>query len=380
MLKEKVKKKKDSKKGTSFFLIILNYSILVTALLTALGLFIDSYFYPGALLRYAGVDSKIILFSFVLLIYSIRAFGHTLLPEKAYHFNRRFIFPFLLGVSVIFTVLENINYETYVLGKFGFHYDQFMMLPGLAGFLIYMQRDVKKWPFYQKFFYFLAPLYLLLMIVVHFNDEKLFFLITQEDHVIEYLQFFTFALAGIVSLMIVRKLGKKNIELWVFHLILALGLLFVAGEEISWGQRLIGLETPQTLADINYQYELTIHNIRPIQRMMHFVYMAIGLWGVAGRLIIRRLRFIPEKLKPFLAPKYYLLFYFLAVGVFFTFSEYVLWYYEIATAAKIGVHRWQEVSEIYVSTGFLLFTLDNYFRIKKTRNGRKWFEFALKKR
>ena len=341
------------------------YFNLLATFVVAIGLFIDSFYYPGALLRYAGIDSKIILFAFVLFIYTVRIFHTKLLPEGTTRFNRRFIFPSLLGVALVFIVLENINYETYVLGIFGFHYEQFLMLLGLSGFLIYMQVDVKKWPLYQKIFYFAAPLYLFLMIVIHFNDEELFFLLTQEDHIIEYLQFFTFAIAGIIALLIVNIIGKKDIKLSLFHLILGLALLFVAGEEISWGQRLIGLETPQSLADINYQYELTLHNIRPIQRVMHFVYMAIGLWGVAGRLILRHLKTIPEKLKPYLVPRYYLLFYFMAAGVFFTFSEYVLWYYEIATAAKIGVHRWQEVSEIYVSIGFMMFALDNYKRIKK---------------
>jgi len=50
---------------------------------------------------------------------------------------------------------------------------------------------------------------------------------------------------------------KKNIS----YLLLAI-LFFVGfGEEISWGQRIIGWETPQILKKINKQRETTFHNI-----------------------------------------------------------------------------------------------------------------------
>jgi hypothetical protein len=50
---------------------------------------------------------------------------------------------------------------------------------------------------------------------------------------------------------------KKNI----FFLLLGLLFLFGAGEEISWGQRIFNIETPQALKEINTQKELNIHNI-----------------------------------------------------------------------------------------------------------------------
>lgn len=37
--------------------------------------------------------------------------------------------------------------------------------------------------------------------------------------------------------------------------------VFVAGEEISWGQRIFGINTPDVLNQINEQRELTLHNI-----------------------------------------------------------------------------------------------------------------------
>lgn len=42
-------------------------------------------------------------------------------------------------------------------------------------------------------------------------------------------------------------------------------LLLIAGEEVSWGQRLLGLSTPEALAAVNQQGETTLHNIGPLQ-------------------------------------------------------------------------------------------------------------------
>lgn len=51
----------------------------------------------------------------------------------------------------------------------------------------------------------------------------------------------------------------------IFLLLLA-GLFFAGfGEEISWGQRIFGLQTPDPLKEINEQCELNIHNLAGFQ-------------------------------------------------------------------------------------------------------------------
>lgn len=42
-------------------------------------------------------------------------------------------------------------------------------------------------------------------------------------------------------------------------------LFFLGGEEISWGQRLIGFDTPESIANVNYQNEFNVHNLTLIQ-------------------------------------------------------------------------------------------------------------------
>jgi hypothetical protein len=50
---------------------------------------------------------------------------------------------------------------------------------------------------------------------------------------------------------------RKNI----FYFLLGILFLFVAGEEISWGQRIFNLQTPAFFQDKNIQGELNLHNL-----------------------------------------------------------------------------------------------------------------------
>ena len=55
--------------------------------------------------------------------------------------------------------------------------------------------------------------------------------------------------------------GRRPAVFLTVTALLTLFCLFGAGEEISWGQRIFGLETPDYLKDKNAQGELGIHNL-----------------------------------------------------------------------------------------------------------------------
>lgn len=58
-----------------------------------------------------------------------------------------------------------------------------------------------------------------------------------------------------------RLRGKRSRLFQGVTLLLAFFCLFGAGEEISWGQRIFGLETPEYLKERNAQGELGLHNL-----------------------------------------------------------------------------------------------------------------------
>lgn len=73
-----------------------------------------------------------------------------------------------------------------------------------------------------------------------------------------------------------RLFGPRSAGLW--RLILGLGLagfVLMIGEELSWGQHLMGFQTPSDLARLNLQGEANIHNlISP--RIYDIVYQLLG--------------------------------------------------------------------------------------------------------
>ena len=72
-----------------------------------------------------------------------------------------------------------------------------------------------------------------------------------------------FFIAGVIMLTRAIKLRKKRSKLFLAVTVMA-GLLmfFGAGEEISWGQRIFGIETPETFAKHNKQGETNLHNLK----------------------------------------------------------------------------------------------------------------------
>lgn len=67
------------------------------------------------------------------------------------------------------------------------------------------------------------------------------------------------AIVGFVLLRRAALLPTRRIRIWV--LLVSLGCVYFAGEELSWGQHLFGWSTPAYLEEVNDQEETNLHNI-----------------------------------------------------------------------------------------------------------------------
>lgn len=76
----------------------------------------------------------------------------------------------------------------------------------------------------------------------------------QEDRLVEWLTVFLFAASGVLML---RQAARER---RLFDALVGLFCLFVAGEEMSWGQRLFGLTPPSYFLEHNTQQEMNVHN------------------------------------------------------------------------------------------------------------------------
>ena len=99
-------------------------------------------------------------------------------------------------------------------------------------------------------------------------DPSAFHALTREDYWVENLTAVWFLLAGL--LLFVTALVERGFFRNVY-ILGGMAMVFVAGEEISWGQRIFGFATPDFLMHLNEQKEFTVHNIA--DGMFDIIYM-----------------------------------------------------------------------------------------------------------
>ena len=104
---------------------------------------------------------------------------------------------------------------------------------------------------------------------------------------------FVLAASVLFALAYVRYKSQRQHLFLVFSLI----LLFVFFEEISWGQRILGIETPESFKELNAQGELNLHNYTPIYKYVNaLVYAGLGLYLIGLPLLV----FIEHRIHSFL--------------------------------------------------------------------------------
>ena len=117
-----------------------------------------------------------------------------------------------------------------------------------------------QWPVY-----FLTGLAIVIMVVsgyAQIADQELLEYLVLEDGILENLTALLLFLGGVYIFYIFFK-NKNDKGFWwkIFHVIFGLTLWFGFAEEISWGQRIIGFDTPVFFQKHNKQWEVGIHNL-----------------------------------------------------------------------------------------------------------------------
>jgi hypothetical protein len=128
----------------------------------------------------------------------------------------------------------------------------------------------------------IAPFVVGALIAATVVSRPVYHFLMDEDHVVEWTQFFVILAASVVFLVTgirAARIGRRRLAVLFF--LVAAASFVVAGEEISWGQRLLGFATPESLENVNHQGEANIHNIGVLQRAFNVGELAVGLIGFA---------------------------------------------------------------------------------------------------
>lgn len=134
----------------------------------------------------------------------------------------------------------------------------------------------------------IAILLLLLTIIFSSAMDR----ISREDGPFEWFQFIIFFLSGLI--WIVAALLRPRDRGWLssgrlFCIAMAILLLVLAMEEISWGQRLFGIGTFDSLEGLNYQDENNAHNLFLFgSRSLSYFALPIFFFGIGVALPLLR--------------------------------------------------------------------------------------------
>ncbi len=126
-----------------------------------------------------------------------------------------------------------------------------------------MQSWGARWTLLRIFLLVGLPVVWALAIILSLARRKLFLFLTREDGVVEVLQIVVLLATALVASAIAGRLFRTNEKRWaLIYAGVTLGLIVIAGEEMSWGQRVLGIETSGFFGRYNKQGETNLHNLK----------------------------------------------------------------------------------------------------------------------
>lgn len=210
--------------------------------------------------------------------------------------------------------------------------------------------------------------------VYYFFDPETVAHMGDEDRFFEWATAISLFLAFAICVYLFIK--TKNI----FYILLSVLFFFGAGEEISWGQRIIGFRTPELMEEINVQKEFSFHNIeifntadfqhrekeglaRLLEVNFLFRLFIIGYGIVLPFFVyhVKLIRKLTEWAKLPVPP--------ISIGIFFFVNWFVFWLlYAHILSPQYGLKYLSADCEIFECVGaFILFVISVYFFIDRKK-------------
>jgi len=107
----------------------------------------------------------------------------------------------------------------------------------------------------------LIPVLLIVFAIIYKTNPRFYKYLTLEDNLLEWLTFVLLFLTGVLSLIIALKIRKNQGPYFWFFLIFSILCILFSLEEISWGQRILGIKSPEFFLEHSSQREINIHNV-----------------------------------------------------------------------------------------------------------------------
>lgn len=198
-------------------------------------------------------------------------------------------------------------------------------------------------------------------------SNPLYIRLVEEDSIVEYAgALLLFAGTAFSAASALSASRKRLYLLTTGFVLLAAFMLWMGLEEISYGQRLLGFDTPGQLTEANYQGEANLHNIGSLSWLMDVLGPSlINAWGLFGWIVRATFDAIPEWKRQRLAllfPPLFLAPYFL---------PYALWANIDVCCETFPLTIWQdqEPAEAFLELAFFLFAAHAFLRLRHSDTG-----------
>lgn len=317
------------------------YSVLLLMILEAVT-------YSGAVFSRSVIDVSLLATLYLVVSIWLRTKRGYLLTRVAYSFNTFIVLPIALIASFSLALLESTQHANYVFSYYSVHFDQLGFIALFAMLIAYLHLPNRIWRGYYPYLLFSIPFVsIMTLLLLQLFPMDYLIQISKEDHLIEWTQFFVLVVIFVLSVWLsVKCIRSKQVILAVFFAGWAIVSLFLAGEEIAWGQRLFAVETPQILVERNVQKEITLHNLEGVADFVGQTYILVGLLLGLAWLPAQSIRDSSKlKLLKDVAPPWYLSSYFLLISMYNLF----------AMTINHSLHAWSEPIELLFYIGILLY-------------------------
>lgn len=320
---------------------------------------LEMFTYPGMLQVRFGINLHwLVLYWLSGMALAAILFKRPVWPPSL---NQWIIYPYILITLALLmgTWAENTIYLNYVFATWGINLSGVLHLTGvLLGFgsleLVFNRRI--SWRGSRLFIMITPVVVLASAYFLQTHDYVYFRWLVQEDGLVETAQVVFLLISAYCSLklFLVHK-AKDRLMAGLMFLGFA-GFLFIAGEEITWGQRIFQWDTPEHYAQINLQSETNIHNLEQVFATTIRLYVVIAFYGAFAWTFAPLVsRVWPTERIVYLVPSGLLMGYFVPSLIYNI--------YRVVSNA-LPMDRWEETTELLLYMGILLHMIKVYRKRK----------------
>lgn len=329
------------------FLFILGDLVLVNGLFLA-----DSIKGFHSLVDKVGIDPIVFLVLSLAAIVGLRIWKQSIIPQIFFYTYLYILVPVLTILAIVLTYIELSHYYNFLYSQYFIYFERVSMWAISSWLMVLVLSPQKMWKKqWQNIVFILPVVFLAGMTLIWMWPQDVFIGLVKEDNLIENLQVLVLLAGATGAFLLANKFIKtKLFFIATIFIVGGAGLLFIAGDEISWGQRLLGFGTPSDLAAENVQNEVTVHNIEGIHQLVGYGYILTGLYGAFAWILADNfLKKYYRWTKYFVPPAYLFFFFYLSL----VYNSYAL-------GGVNNFKEWSEVAELMLYSGISLFLITSF--------------------